>query len=144
MQRAGLLKWFLDIFRRLMPQTENHSLDRSCDVGRVPQIPRKNGGHPVARRLRRPKNQIGTGMTEDRPVLGVAYDQFSVDILPREVRVQIKLAGIARHSDALSRAEEFDLIAELHRVAPVREKLRVTLARLAVDLNGLCLKKERS
>ncbi len=56
--------------------------------------------------------------------------------------IAIKLAGVARLSHSLSRAKEFDFIAELNRVAPAREKLRVTRARFAVDLNGFRLQQK--
>src|SRR5437763_6889274 len=48
MEGAGLLKWFFDVFRRLMPQTESHPADRSRHFGRIFQIARQDTLHPSA------------------------------------------------------------------------------------------------
>ena len=74
-------------------------------------------------------------MAENRPVLGITHDELALDILPRQIGSHVKFPRISRLSYSLSRAKKPDPVAELHSMTPARQKLYVTPARFAVDLN---------
>ena len=62
-----------------------------------------------------------------------------MDILPRQIRSHVELAGISWPFDFLRGAEEPDFIAEFDGMPPARQEFCPAWPRLAVDLDRLCL-----
>src|ERR1051326_8681326 len=101
MERAGLLKRLLDVFRSLMAQTEDHAVDRAGDIWRVLEAATNCGLHPSARFLRGSEDSIAAAMIQDDAVLGVTDDQRAMDVLARKVRAHVELPRVARTVDRL-------------------------------------------
>src|SRR2546430_415978 len=135
MKRPGLLEWFLDVFRGLMTEPEDHAVDRARNVGRIFQPATNRSLHPCPRFLRRAQNSIAAAMIHDDAVFRIAQDQGTIDVLAREISAHVELARIARTIDRLRGAEEFDLVTELDVVPPSHEQLRAAPGRFAIDLD---------
>jgi hypothetical protein len=53
-KRTGLLEWFFNVFRRLMPEPERDPAEKISHIGRVFQTAANRVLHPAPRLLRHP------------------------------------------------------------------------------------------
>jgi hypothetical protein len=83
MERAGLLKRLLDIFRSLTPQAERDPADEILDVGRIAQAATEHILKPSARLLRDAQDLIATAMPNQRAIFWIADKQTPMNIMAR-------------------------------------------------------------
>src|SRR6266480_4350215 len=125
MQRARLLKWFFDVFRRLMTQTENNATQKILHLWRIVESATNRGLHPGARLLGGPQDRISPATSQQDTVLRIANKKTSSHILPREIRTHIEFARIAWRRNRFGDAEQFQFIAEFGTAAPANKQRRV-------------------
>src|ERR1043166_5285321 len=118
MERAGLLKWFLDIFRSLMPETKHNSADEILYVRRILQPATKCNLHPRARFLRRAQNRIAAAMSNEHAFLGIANKQTSAHVAAREIGAHIEFAGIPGRCDRFRDSKKSEFVAKLRFATP--------------------------
>src|SRR4029077_15538712 len=85
MQSAGLLKWFLNVVRRFVAQTERHTVDQGGYSRRILQAARDCRSHPSPRASRRAPDRIASVDVQDRPVFRITDENAIEDILSREI-----------------------------------------------------------
>src|SRR5205809_82624 len=77
MKRPCLLEWFLDVFRCLVAEPEDHAVDRASDVGRIFQPATNRGSHPRARFLRRARLRCVVRFPAREPIASLASRSFA-------------------------------------------------------------------
>ena len=117
-KRAGLLKWFFDVLRRLMPEPEHDSAEKALHFGCVLQSTANRVLHPVARLLRQPQDRIPTTVSNERSILGITNKQQPTNVATRQVRAHVEFAGISWRCDRLGRSSKFQFIAKFRHTAP--------------------------
>src|SRR4029453_9784464 len=115
---AGLLKWFLNVFRRFMPDAKHDSADETLYLGRIVQAAAQRILHPCARCLCSAQHRITAAVADQRAVLRITSEEHSTDIMPREISAHIEFAGIPRRRDRFGGTKKFQIIAKLRRAFP--------------------------
>ena len=117
-QRAGLLEWFFDVLRRLVPQTKHNSAEKILDLWRVLQPSTQRILHPGPRLLRCPHDRVAPTVSNQRAVLRIANEESSTNIAAREISTHIEFAGISRRRDRLGSSKKFQFIAKFGHALP--------------------------
>ena len=121
---TGLLKWFLDVFGRLMSQSKRDATEKILHLRRIVQATADHALQPGAGFLRSSQNRIARSFAKASPIFSVTNEQTSSHILAREIPTDVELAGIARRLDRLRHSKKFEFIAELRITAPAHEQTR--------------------
>ena len=118
MNRAGLLKRFLNVLRCFVPDAKHDSTDKTFYVGRIVQAAAQRVLHPCARCLCSAQDRIAAAVADQRAVLWITDEEHSTDIMPRKVSAHIELAGVSWRRDWLGGSKKFQFIAKLRRAFP--------------------------
>ena len=104
--RPGVLKWFFDILRRLVPDTERNAADKSLRFRGIIQVPANGILHPRAGFLGQAQDRISAPASNQRAVLGVTHKEQPENVPSRQIRTHVKFARIPGRRDRLSDARE--------------------------------------
>src|SRR5947207_950670 len=118
MQSARLLKWFFDVFGRLLSQPEHDSAEKSLYLWRVLQAAAQPILHPTPRFLCGAQDRIAPAVANQRAVLRVPDEKRSAHIVPRKISTHVKFAWISRRGNWLGRSQKFQFIAKFGRPFP--------------------------
>src|SRR5262249_27304855 len=116
--RAGLLKRFLDVLRCFVPNAEHDSTDETFYFGRIVQAATQRVLHPCARRLRSAQDRIAAAVVDQRAVFRIAGEEHPTDIVSSEISAHIEFAGVSWPRDWLCNSKEFQFIAKFRRAFP--------------------------
>src|SRR6267378_2667059 len=98
-KRAGLLKWFLDVFGCLMSEAQHNPAEKILHLRRVLQPSANYALHPCARLLRPAYNGVAAAVPNRCAILRIANKEHSTNVVTRQIRAHIKFAGISRRRD---------------------------------------------
>ena len=143
MQGAGLLKWFLDVFGRLMSQTERNAAKKILRLRRIIKAARDRGLHPDARLLRGAKDRIARILSEQRAVFRISDKQTPAHILPRKIRRHVELALISRRCNRLGNTEQLQLVAQFRIAAPSSDHVALARSCRALEFDRFQFEQER-
>ena len=107
MDRAGLLKRLLNVFRCFVPNAQYDSTDETFYLGRVAQATALRVWDPYARRLCRTQDWIASAVANQRAVFRITSEEHSTDIMACEVSVHVEFAGVSWRRDWLGGSKEF-------------------------------------
>src|SRR5438309_11634829 len=118
MQSARLLKWFFDVFGRLLSQPQHDPTEKSLYLRRVLQATAQPILHPTPRFLCGAQDGIAPAVANQRAILWVSDEKRPAHIVPRKISTHIKFAWISRRGNWLGSSKEFQFIAIFWRPFP--------------------------
>src|ERR1051325_11112765 len=116
--RAGLLKRLLNIFRCFVPNAQDDSTDEAFYLGRIVQAAAQRVLHPGARRLCRTQHRIAYAVADQRAVFRITSEEHSTDIVACEISVHVEFAGVSWPRNWFGGSKKFQFIAKLRRAFP--------------------------
>src|SRR5262249_57976938 len=113
--RAGLLKRFLNVLCCFAPDAKHDSADETFYLGCIVQAATQRVLHPGARCLCSAQHRIAAAVPDQRAALRITSEERSTDIVPRKVSAHIEFAGVAWRADRLGGFQKVSVIAQLPR-----------------------------
>src|SRR5215831_12694248 len=95
MDRAGLLKRLLNVFRCFVPNAQYDSPDEIFYLGRIVQATAQRVFDPYARRWCRTQDWIASAVADQRGVFPITSEEHSTDIMACEVSMHVEFAGVS-------------------------------------------------
>src|SRR6266540_7200961 len=117
-KRAGLLKWFLDVFRGLVPETEQDPTEKILNLRRVLQSSANCVLHPCARFLRETQDRVATAVPNQGAVLRITNKEHSTDVVTRKVRAHIEFARISGRRDYFRDSKQLQFVTKFRSAFP--------------------------
>src|SRR5215471_6228603 len=123
--RAGLLKRLLNVFRCFVPNAEDDPTDEIFYLGRLVEASAQRILHPCPRRLCRSQDRIAAAVADHCAALRITSEKHSTNITPRQISAHVELAGVARRPNKFCGTKKFQFIPKLRRAFPTNLPDRV-------------------
>src|SRR5260370_39593344 len=118
MKSSGLLKRFLDVLWRLVPEAKHDSAQKILHLRCVLQTAAKCILHPSPRLLRCAHDRVAAAVSNQRTVFRIANEEHSTNVAAREIRTHIEFAGLSQRRDCLCTSRKLLSVAKWRRALP--------------------------